>query len=449
MLHATAFVKPVAHRSSINLAGLALMALLLIGCVAQPATPIAAVEPPTAAPVTVAQPTATATATSQPTDTPTTEPTATPQPTDTATPTARVTATVTAQPRRITALQDFALYAGPGEEYGPGLPGYDPKYVASMINIKAGADIDQGKLIARHPDPAGRGDWIWVDFTNSNTAGITSVFWVKGWEFDLSAIDMERVALKRGVPTPESAFAVTTGVINLRGGPGTSYGVLGQLQKDQSVPVIGKTQDGSWLQIEHNGRTAWVSASLVRASGVGEVAVVSAPPAPTTAPSAPTSTPEPTATQETVSDRRYIIPAQPNSGFPTAIDLRDQSITRTYNGQWGNTFSIDSRYDAPNGGFFVAFHYQWHMSEVVGISDNRITIKFLSDGRTASYDLATNSHLHIMDSSGRVRFGNIDGAEIPLSIRPSDIVRVGDNIAVPSTKLADPVVNAVLLVRNQ
>lgn len=87
--------------------------------------------------------------------------------------------------------------------------------------------------------------------------------------------------------TPSVPEANAKDASNLRSGPGTNYGVLGGLKAGERVEVVGKNTDGSWLQVETaTGKTAWVKASLVNASGVANVEVVQAPPTPKVAPTA-------------------------------------------------------------------------------------------------------------------------------------------------------------------
>lgn len=85
-----------------------------------------------------------------------------------------------------------------------------------------------------------------------------------------------------------TAAAETTGVtaevvkpsINLRGGPGTTYEIVGTASQGDVFPVIGKNAAGSWYQIEaSDGALVWVAAFLVELSGgdAAELPVVDAP----------------------------------------------------------------------------------------------------------------------------------------------------------------------------
>jgi uncharacterized protein YgiM (DUF1202 family) len=61
------------------------------------------------------------------------------------------------------------------------------------------------------------------------------------------------------------AATATTGV-NIRSGPGTSYGIVGGLARGQSITAIG-TPDNGWVKVAFNGGTAYVSAQYLDLSG--------------------------------------------------------------------------------------------------------------------------------------------------------------------------------------
>ncbi len=68
-------------------------------------------------------------------------------------------------------------------------------------------------------------------------------------------------------PTPAPFASVTGDSINLRGGPGTVYPVVGKADKGEILPVVARNEDGSWLEVEgRNGKRVWVSAGLVQLS---------------------------------------------------------------------------------------------------------------------------------------------------------------------------------------
>jgi uncharacterized protein YgiM (DUF1202 family) len=100
--------------------------------------------------------------------------------------------------------------------------------------------------------------------------------------------------------TPSEPPLVTANVnANVRGGPGTNYGVVGALQAGENARVSGRNADSSWWQIEFQGGVGWIANVVVTANAPAHQApVVGAPaPPPTNTPAAtaaPTNTPAPT-----------------------------------------------------------------------------------------------------------------------------------------------------------
>jgi hypothetical protein len=93
--------------------------------------------------------------------------------------------------------------------------------------------------------------------------------------------------------TPQIAQLVLNDLVNIRSGPGTSYGLVGSGQQGNIFRITGKNSDGSWWQIDYNGQAGWVFGQLVAVSGGETVAVAqNIPPAPV-APAPPTNTPVP------------------------------------------------------------------------------------------------------------------------------------------------------------
>lgn len=98
--------------------------------------------------------------------------------------------------------------------------------------------------------------------------------------------------------TPEAAtFTVTSATLNVRSGPSTNYGVIGQIRQGQTFPITGKNPAGNWWQFDYNGRVGWVSGQLVRVTNAELVQVAQNIPAPPTARPRPTAAPRPAATQ--------------------------------------------------------------------------------------------------------------------------------------------------------
>jgi hypothetical protein len=101
-------------------------------------------------------------------------------------------------------------------------------------------------------------------------------------------------------PTPETArLVIDNPTLNVRSGPGTNYGVIGQARNGERYDVTGKNAAGSWYQINFNGQTGWVAGEYVLVEGdanaIQVAASIPAPPVQPTRPPAPTAAPQPTA----------------------------------------------------------------------------------------------------------------------------------------------------------
>ena len=70
------------------------------------------------------------------------------------------------------------------------------------------------------------------------------------------------------IPAAASAApAVATSTVNVRGGPGTSYGVVDTLRPGESVDVLGCRS--GWCYVEKSGPDGYVSSSYLRRSSGG------------------------------------------------------------------------------------------------------------------------------------------------------------------------------------
>ena len=93
-------------------------------------------------------------------------------------------------------------------------------------------------------------------------------------------------------PTPAAAEAVVSQDMNVRGGPGTNYPVIGSAPSGTRFVINGKDPTGAWWQVNFNGQAGWLFGELVSANNTSAVAVaqnIPAPPAPTA-----TAIPQPT-----------------------------------------------------------------------------------------------------------------------------------------------------------
>ena len=103
---------------------------------------------------------------------------------------------------------------------------------------------------------------------------------------------------------PQAKLTVKEQAINVRSGPGTTFGLVGSAEANQSFEIIAKNEAGDWWQICCvNGQQGWVFGELAQVENTGAVPVaaniapppVAAAPTATPAPAAPPAAP-PTAT---------------------------------------------------------------------------------------------------------------------------------------------------------
>jgi len=98
-----------------------------------------------------------------------------------------------------------------------------------------------------------------------------------------------------------SALVATEGVVlNVRGGPGTDYTVLGMLEPGTELTLLARSADGAWFQIAYpvdsDGR-GWVIGEFLEIQGAPDgLPVAEASPAPTPSPTIQPATSEITAT---------------------------------------------------------------------------------------------------------------------------------------------------------
>lgn len=96
--------------------------------------------------------------------------------------------------------------------------------------------------------------------------------------------DNPNAQIENSSPAAEPAIEpqlAAPGTVNIRSGPGTNYQVIGALNANTPVKIMGRNQDTSWWQIEiTDGSIGWVASSVVSASNSDSVAVVEAPPPP-------------------------------------------------------------------------------------------------------------------------------------------------------------------------
>ncbi len=84
-------------------------------------------------------------------------------------------------------------------------------------------------------------------------------------------------------PVADAAVAGIAGTVssservNVRQSPGTDAGIAGKLEPQAAVVLIGRSEDGSWLQLRLDDAAGWVAAGLIGADGDVTTLPVTAP----------------------------------------------------------------------------------------------------------------------------------------------------------------------------
>ena len=126
---------------------------------------------------------------------------------------------------------------------------------------------------------------------------------------------------------PASPQGKSTGLINVRSGPGTEFGTVAALNPDEAVDIIGKNPAGDWWQVTvTSGATGWVFGQLLQTSGdVSSVAVASDIPTPP--PAAPAAeAPAEVATEAPVAEAPAEQPAEQPAPVAEGPDFRVTNI---------------------------------------------------------------------------------------------------------------------------
>jgi uncharacterized protein YgiM (DUF1202 family) len=97
-------------------------------------------------------------------------------------------------------------------------------------------------------------------------------------------------------PTANQPTVTTRSGLNVRGGPGTDYPIIGRLTEGQTLVITGRNAETTWWQVVYppgSNERGWISGDpqFTSATNIEGVPIVQAPPRPTPAP--PTATPTP------------------------------------------------------------------------------------------------------------------------------------------------------------
>ncbi|BCX03904.1 MAG: hypothetical protein KatS3mg053_1842 [Candidatus Roseilinea sp.] len=112
-------------------------------------------------------------------------------------------------------------------------------------------------------------DGNWLQFQMPRTGRLAwvnkNVVQVKGYFQDMAVAGDDAQAPPN--PDPPRIVVPAGSVVNVRSGPGVNFDILGRMRARQSAPIIGRSADGAWWQIQFGEQPAWISARYVRTTG--------------------------------------------------------------------------------------------------------------------------------------------------------------------------------------
>ncbi len=133
---------------------------------------------------------------------------------------------------------------------------------------------DTVTLLGRNAD----GSWVLIR-TQSGAQG-----WVNS-SLLLTSVPVNSLPVVSGGPPGGTGATgvVTTGMLNVRQGPGMSFPVVTTVPQGQTVSLLGRNADSSWLLVRTaSGQQGWASSAHINASvPLSSLPVVNTPPAPT------------------------------------------------------------------------------------------------------------------------------------------------------------------------
>lgn len=202
-----------------------------------------------------------------------------------------------------------------------------------LLELAAPPSSEQGfsLVIACADDVTAASDASTPEATTSNSGAATATL-----------RPTETRTATRAASSASNCTVSTDNAVNVRGGPGTNFSVLGTLQPGQSFPIIGIDANGAWYRIDFNGPAGWVAVAIVQSSGgcgnlpVSDVAGNSAPTSSVPTPVPPTNPPAqgqnpPTTPPTAVPGQPTTAPVVPTNApvVPTSVPVIPTAVPPT------------------------------------------------------------------------------------------------------------------------
>ncbi|MBI3537181.1 MAG: PD40 domain-containing protein [Chloroflexi bacterium] len=220
--------------------------------------------------------------------------------------------------------------------------------------------------------------------------------------------------------TPVPLQATAKQQVNLRQGPSDKFPLAGKMPKDTAAIVLGKSEDGKWLQLAYPdaAHASWVLASFVNVSGaLDQVAVV-----------VPTATATPTKGTPLATRAATVAPKPPTlaaipapRGFLSFVTFDPTAQTFNF-----NNFSFSDKTFAP-------FQQLGPQPGDITSSTNESPIGWAPDGSAAAFvfgPLGASDFLRIMDRNGNVKtsFGHAEVLSPSWSPNSQELAYIGKEV---------------------
>ncbi|WKZ48149.1 MAG: SH3 domain-containing protein [Anaerolineales bacterium] len=192
------------------------------------------------------------------------------------------------------------------------------------------------------PKPWSVNEWTFWQFTDS---GDGNLYGVESSRIDLNYFNgdldafRQRFNLGTTPPPPPGPvwYKVTATALNVRSGPGTTFGVVGLLKKDEVVKGLATSADGGWAQIlrESDNLKGWSSKQYLML---------------TTPPTTPPPPPPPTEEWFKVTASALNVREGPGTQFQSiGLLYRNEVVQRLATSDDGNWYRIKRNYDGLTG----------------------------------------------------------------------------------------------------
>ena len=173
---------------------------------------------------------------------------ATPLPsTKTPTPTLPSTSTPAATlipPTILISRSNTPLYEGPGSQY------------PEVQTLDLGTPVD---VLGRTKDNV----WLYV------RTGAGKVGWIKAAFGNTTEIKLNNQPVKTPTPPPNADVKVSASMVHLRRGPGTNFSTIRRLEYGETLKLMGKLDDNTWLYLKtEQGEEGWLSSKWINLMGL-------------------------------------------------------------------------------------------------------------------------------------------------------------------------------------